>query len=50
MLESVNNPTAMTASRIINESVTTKAKPGLGRQVSCGLLFWNKGVWIRDII
>jgi hypothetical protein len=30
MLESVNNPTAMTVSRIINESVTTKAKPGLG--------------------
>jgi hypothetical protein len=31
MLESVNNPTATTVSRIINESVTIKAKP-----LNCG--------------
>jgi hypothetical protein len=38
MLESVNNPTAMSVSRIINESVTTKAKPGFQEE------------WIGDFI
>jgi hypothetical protein len=38
MLESVNNPTATTVSRIINESVTIKAKPGFREE------------WVGDFI
>jgi hypothetical protein len=38
MVAKVSKPTAMTVSRIINESVITKAKPLDRRPLSCGFM------------
>ena len=40
--EIVSKPTAITVSRIISDSVTTKAKPGLGRRMRLGIRGWNE--------
>jgi len=40
MLDNDSKPTAMTVSRIISVSVTTKAKPGLGQRMKAAAAGW----------